>query len=121
MVPKTIVIDFDGTICDFAYPSIGAIKPGVKEALSLFRWLGYHIVISSCRTCKHHPDVFSCQGKYGKEHIEMVDWLDANEVPYDEIDDGTKGKPVADFYIDDKGVRFDNNWSEIATFIRERS
>jgi hypothetical protein len=49
----------------------------------------------------------------------MKMFLDANDVPYDEIDDGTKGKPFCSLYIDDKGLRFTNNWSEIADWVAD--
>jgi hypothetical protein len=47
----------------------------------------------------------------------MKDWLDEHGIPYDEIDDGTRGKVHAEFYIDDKGVRFANNWEEISDLV----
>jgi len=125
--PPIICVDFDGTVVDHEYPGIGALKPGVREALESFRHLGYKIIISSCRTCMWYPEVFNIYG----DHLpvardrrvvkEMVAFLDANQIPYDEIDDGTKGKPVADFYIDDKAIRFEDNWPEIVHFVREKN
>jgi hypothetical protein len=44
----------------------------------------------------------------------MIAFLDANDIPYDEIDDGSKGKPGALYYIDDKAIRFEDNWIDIA-------
>jgi hypothetical protein len=44
----TLSVDFDGTIVDHAFPEIGKLKPGVKEALSRLIEK-YDIVISSCR------------------------------------------------------------------------
>ena len=124
-VPKVIAVDFDGTCCDHEFPNIGKIKSGCKEALELFHQLGYKIIIWSCRTCSYMQDVFSppedleCAAAIDRNKVkEMKQWLDANCIHYDEIDDGTKGKPVADFYIDDKAIRFSNNWVEIGNFIR---
>lgn len=111
----TICVDFDGTLCDHEYPGIG------KEALRLFRRLGYKIMIWTCRTCHWHYDVFGgdpSQPTLERLHVkEMIAWLDANGIEYDEVDDGSRGKPLADFYIDDKGVRFENNWDEIMGFV----
>jgi hypothetical protein len=44
----------------------------------------------------------------------MIAFLEEHKIPYDEIDDGTKGKPLADYYIDDKAIRFTDNWVGIA-------
>ena len=120
-IPKTLVVDFDGTLCDHEFPSIGKVKPGAVAAMKLFRQLGYYIVISSCRSCHHHyhifggsPDIPVLERERMKE---MVAWLDSNEIPYDEIDDGSKGKYLATWYLDDRGLRVDNNWPQIAAFI----
>lgn len=122
--PRNIVVDFDGTLCDFAYPDIGPIKKNAVATLKLFKSMGFNIIISSCRTCKYYPEIFAAKdgilGKYSKGHLAMVDWLEYNGVPYDEVDDGTKGKPMADYYIDDKGIRFEDNWREIGVNIHMR-
>jgi hypothetical protein len=118
---RVVSVDFDGTLCDFDFPRIGTIKPGAKEAMIRLKELGYYIVIFSCRASRYCPDLFSCMGKYAPEFLAMKDWLDANEIPYDEIDDGTKGKPFAEFYIDDKGVRYDNNWDEVIKFVEGKN
>ncbi len=118
-VPKTVSIDFDGTLCDIDYPNIGPIKRGAKEALTLLRQLGYVIIISSCRSCawnwsEYYGDeefVHACERPV---YTEMKAWLDKNEIPYDIIDDGTKGKVAADYYVDDKAIAFTDNWAQIA-------
>jgi hypothetical protein len=121
MVPRIVAVDFDGTLFDFAYPGIGPVKPGGKEALQRFKDLGYKVLIYSCRTCKHYPEIFSYPGEVldmnRKVVRDMIEALDLHEIPYDSIDDGTMGKPMADFYCDDKGIRFNNNWDEISDFI----
>jgi predicted HAD superfamily phosphohydrolase YqeG len=119
---KIIVVDFDGTIVDFKYPSIGEPKPGVREALTRFRELGYSIVVSSCRNARRFPEIFQV-GIEGQPVVErqtykdMIKFMDDHQLPYDEIDDGSLGKPLGNLYIDDKGVRFENNWTEIQRFV----
>jgi hypothetical protein len=49
----------------------------------------------------------------------MIWFLKEAGIPYDEVDDGTKGKPFADFYIDDKAIEFKDNWPEIAARIEK--
>ena len=44
---------------------------------------------------------------------ELVEgWLEKYDV-LQYVDDITYEKPRAEYYIDDKGIKFDNNWDEI--------
>ncbi len=115
---KVACIDFDGTLCDIDYPRIGPIKPGAKEAMRLLRRLGYYIIISSCRSCAWNwseyygdtPFIHACERPVFKA---MAEWLNDNDIEYDEIDSGNRGKVSADIYVDDKGIRYNNNWDEV--------
>ena len=122
--PRRIAVDFDNTIADTTFPTIHGLKAGAREALTLFRELGFEIIIWSCRTCHWDYDVYGGdpnQPTLERERVkDMIAFLDANGVPYDEIDDGSKGKPGAHYYIDDKGVRFQDNWGHIAAVIYSR-
>jgi hydroxymethylpyrimidine pyrophosphatase-like HAD family hydrolase len=124
VAPRRIAVDFDETIADTTFPTIHGIKEGAKEALTLFRNLGFKIVVWSCRTCHWDYDVYGGDRSthpLDRDRVkDMIAFLDANGVPYDEIDDGSKGKPGADYYIDDKGIRFENNWQNIAGFVFTR-
>lgn len=124
--PHTIAVDFDGTICDWDFPNIGPPKAGVREALTLFRHLGYKIIIWSCRTSLWNEDIFGELDGAGvpierKRVKEMIQFLNDNDIPFDEVDDGTKGKPLADWYIDDRAIRFQDNWHDIALQIKARA
>ena len=115
---KVICIDFDGTLCGIDYPRIGPIKTGAKEAMQLLRKQGWYIIISSCRSCsfnwsEYYGDTPVNHASERPVHQEMIKWLDDNQIPYDEIDDGTKGKVSADLYVDDRAIEFNNNWDEI--------
>jgi len=105
---KVIVIDFDGTICDFKYPKMGEPKKGVREALFKLKELGYTIQILSCRTS---PDL----KKHPIERLEQVRdmerYLKENNIPYDEV--LNKDKPLAVWYIDDRAIGFRDNWDEV--------
>jgi hypothetical protein len=124
--PKRVVaVDFDLTICESDYPDCGPAKKGAKKALQALRDMGFLILIYSCRTCHWHFDQFQQSQDtpvMQRDPVrKMAAWLHANQMPFDEIDDGTRGKPYADFYVDDKGVRFNNNWPEIVEFIGLKS
>lgn len=121
----TIAVDFDNTLCDSKYPECGPIHTGAKEAMFMFKSMGFRIIIWSCRTSNWNCDIFKVDQKLPTLKrptvIRMAAWLHARNIPYDEIDDGSRGKPWADYYIDDKGIRFDNNWNEILQFITRRT
>lgn len=94
-----IAIDFDGTIAvDKPFPDVGEPMPGVKEALSKMKDLGYTILIYTCRSKT-------------EEGIELVrEYLDKYEIPYDSIFEGEK--PFARFYIDDRAIKF-TDWKDV--------
>lgn len=121
----TIAVDFDQTLCNSDFPACGPAKDNAKEALIFFRSLGFRILIWSCRTCHWNYDTFGgdpTQPTLERDNVKlMVAMLEENGIPFDEVDDGSRGKPTADYYIDDKGVRFENNWLEIMKFIGERT
>jgi len=123
--PKRIAVDFDGTLCDMAFPEIGAPKVGAVEAMKVLRALGFKIIIWSCRCCHWDYDVYGGDPKQPvmeRDKVQdMIAWLEAHGIEYDEIDDGSRGKPSADYYIDDKGIRFEDNWMNIAAFIMSRT
>ena len=107
-----ICIDIDGTICETrkprqAYSDVKLIK-GAAEVLSDLKDAGHYIILYTARhmkTCNHNVgQVIAKQGKT------LLNWLDENKIPYDEVH---FGKPLADIYIDDKACKFKENWNEI--------
>ncbi len=105
---KVLLLDFDGTICDFAYPEMGEPKKGVKEALQKLRNMGFFIHILSCRTnveIQKYPIDRTMQVRAMKEY------LDKHEIPYDEV--LNKDKPLAIWYIDDRAIGFRDDWSKV--------
>lgn len=111
-MPKrpTVVVDFDGTIVEHAFPEIGKLKHGVVEALTELR-KHFKVVISSCR----NSSLFGPENRV--YHEAMKAFLVAKEIPHDEVDEGDCGKVFATHYIDDRGIRFENNWPEIVKML----
>lgn len=105
---KICCIDFDGTCCDMKYPEIGDPKPGVKEALTKIREMGFEIHIFSCRT---NPEVT----KYLIDRIQQVrlmeEFLDKYEIPYDKV--LNENKPLARVYIDDRAIGYRGDWEKV--------
>lgn len=112
---KTIVLDFDGVISKYNGWNGGRIGPiieGTIEALHKLRRMGFKLVIQTCRT---HP-------RWGNKdfqirYLQIIRWLNTYNVPYDEID--VFGKTIGEYYIDDRGIRFEGNWNDVITKINE--
>lgn len=108
---KIAVIDFDGTLCKFAFPDVGPIEPDVRTALEALKDAGYKIKIHSCRTATYWDNEDARRG-----HIQLIQaFMKEHKLPYDElIMSITMDKPIADVYIDDRAIRYENNWFDIA-------
>lgn len=64
---------------------------------------GWKIIIFTSRRMKtHSDDVEACYADIG---LITTDWLDKFSVQWDEL---IFGKPLADFYIDDKSISFED-------------
>lgn len=111
MAPNRIMIDFDGVLHDYKRGwnngKLGWPIPGGKEFIDKMKDK-FEIVIFTSRACnEEYPEV--------EEMIESVgNWLDEHEIYYDLI---TATKLPAVLYIDDKAIRFNNNWDKINDFI----
>ena len=115
--PIRISVDLDDTInyCKKKNESYGheeAQKHAI-ETLKMWRRRGYYIIINTAR----HMN--TCHGNQGKVlarlGLRTLQWLEDNEVPYDEI---WWSKPHADVFIDDKAFRHKiGNWDRTGDWI----
>ena len=101
-VSKVLAIDFDGVIHDYKHPiegrRMGLPISGAKESLLQFKQKGYTIIIHSVR---------------GGSSGHIADFMDYYGLTYDTI---TNIKPNADYYIDDKAVKF-IDWDNVNTIV----
>jgi capsule biosynthesis phosphatase len=104
-------VDLDGTICytkkeGECYSDVEPI-PGSIETLQTLRKNGHYIIIYTAR------NMITYNNNIGKiianQSSVVIEWLKKHNIPYDELH---FGKPVADYYIDDKAVKFEN-WNDI--------
>ena len=108
-----IIVDLDGTICkikqkDQSYSDLEP-NPGAAEKIKQLKADGHYIIIT---TARHMATCESNVGKVIKKIGKItLDWLEKNEIEYDEI---YFGKPNGEIYIDDRSIRF-SNWDEINT------
>ena len=107
-----ICIDLDGTICEIrkegeTYADV-KVKAGAAEKIHALRAAGHTVIINTARNMgSTGHNVGKALKNVGKMTFE---WLDKNGIEYDEI---FFGKPNADITIDDRVVRFQDNWNEI--------
>jgi Predicted hydrolases of the HAD superfamily len=96
-----IIIDLDGTICteERTYSRcLAKPKDGSVENVNRLYDQGHTIIIYTARTWME---------------FEMTTaWLQDHGVKYHQL---MMGKPVGDLWIDDRAVRFSNNWDEIVS------
>lgn len=106
--PKTVIVDFDGTICGFAFPATGEPEPNVRKGLQKLRDAGFKIIIHSVRTAKNWGD------KNQEYHTRVIlDYMKVHNLPFDELLLSVD-KPFAIAYIDDRGVAYRGNWLKAA-------
>ncbi len=95
----TIAVDYDGTICEFAFPKIGPENRNVTEALRTLHEQGWFVIIHSSRVNDGEGNQMMC-----RYVLDMFNWLLQHQVPFDDVW-MEKGKPIAHFYIDDRGTQ----------------
>lgn len=100
-IPKRIMIDFDDTLRD---SHTGEPIESTIDAIKELKKLGYEIFIFSTRVV------------HGGSNF-IYEWLEEFGI---EVDDVTGKKFNAEYYIDDKAIRFEDNWLQIVDFIKSK-
>ena len=107
---RTIVIDFDGTVCQQCFPDVGPMIRGASEAMLQLTKSRWKCVIS---TCRNSPSLYVLP-EDRERNLKVVQWvLRKVGLSSVQVDCGRKGKPVGRWYVDDRGLRFTDNWPEI--------
>tara|TARA_B110000259_G_C14018445_1_gene402199 strand:- start:462 stop:845 length:384 start_codon:yes stop_codon:yes gene_type:complete len=102
---KRLIMDLDDTICSTSKGDYENSKPNqlVIEKLSKYKNEGFEIVIHTSRNMRTY------KGNVGKINIHtlpnIINWLNKNNVPYDEIIIGKPWCGFEGFYVDDKSIR----------------
>ena len=107
---STIAIDFDGVLHSYTsgwtgYQPCDAPNDGAQEFINDIISMGHKVIIFSSRAST----------KIGKKGIE--DWLDKHDFPILEI---TDKKPEAVLYVDDRGFRFEGDFSKVVDFVKNK-
>ena len=107
---RRIAVDLDGTLIeDDKWPDMGEWLPGAREALKTLAAEYDEVVILTCRTANRERDEITHRNP--EDQISAIEdlLLDA-EIPENVYVWTLPFKPNADFYLDNKALRFTGNW-----------
>lgn len=104
---KVIVIDLDGTVAAAKREgeSYAEVEPNaaIVAQLRAYRSRGYYIIIQSSRNMRTHD------GNVGRINADtlrtILAWLDAHDIPHDEVHVGKPWCGHDGFYVDDRAIR----------------
>jgi hypothetical protein len=99
-LPYIVAVDFDGTLCENAYPEIGAPKQEIIDAVKEYKRLGWRVVLWTCRNKQDLVDAIAWCNEQGLE----FDAINKNIPEVQEMFGGDTRKVFADIYIDDRNV-----------------
>jgi len=119
---KKIIIDLDKTLTkDDSLSSYKDKKPKIEvvNKLKSYKSLGFTITIFSARNMK------TFEGNIGIINVktlpEIIEWLEKNDIPFDEVLVGKPWCGEGGFYVDDKAIRpqefIDLNYDQIKFLI----
>lgn len=105
-----IAIDFDGTICDLAFPEVGRMKPEADIYINKLFNEGHHIIINTCRSGLYE----GMAETFLREKGINFHYINSN-MPYLIEQYGQDCRKLsADIYIDDKCLMgLPDTWSDI--------
>lgn len=103
---KIVLVDFDGTLCEFAYPAMGQPIPGARGFMKSLIARGLQPVIWSSRMSS---DVNTPEER-AKSIERIAEWCKTYRIPYHSIDTGNSGKRHCLAYVDDRGVAFTGSY-----------
>ena len=106
---KVICFDFDGVLASYDEWKDGEIGKPLIGGITLAQLCdskGYKIVVNTCRTHPKHGG----RSAQKEQYIKIAKWLYENNVPFDYIE--MYGKPVADVYVDDRGLYFNQEFGD---------
>jgi hypothetical protein len=116
MTKKLIfAVDFDGTLCSYAFPKIGEQHEHHKELMD---------ILISLRKDGHKLILWTNRGdnEQYKSLTEAIEWCKEKGLEFDEVNknlpekelaklSGYSPKIMADYYIDDKALSFNSSES----------
>lgn len=103
-----IAIDFDGTIVEHRYPTIGKIRPFAFETLESLQEKGHRLILWSHRSGKKLEEAVTFCRSHGIEFYAVN-----KNYPEEVWNENDSRKILADIYIDDRNLGGIPSWGEI--------
>ena len=103
-----IAIDFDGTIVEHRYPSIGRIRPFAFETLKALQAKNHQLILWSHRATGELEEAVAFCRANGLEFYAVN-----KNYPEEEWNENESRKILADIYIDDRNLGGIPSWGEI--------
>lgn len=100
MKPLVIAVDFDGTLCENAFPFIGDPIHETIEWMKELRRNGNKLILWTCRDGMNLVDAIVWCADHGLFFDAVNDNLESHKKRYK----GNSRKILADLYIDDKSI-----------------
>lgn len=102
---QTIAVDFDGTLCENAFPEIGQPKPLMIAFVKQEAAEGKKIILHTCRENGTRPLLDEAVSFCREHEIPLYAINENPDNPYPEIYGTGAGRKIyADIYIDDKAI-----------------
>ena len=112
----TIAIDFDGTIVEHRYPTIGAERPFAIDTLLLLQREGHKLILWSVREGKLLDEAVEWCRQRGLEFYAVN-----RDYPEErQADRGFSRKLKADLFIDDRNLGGLPDWGDIYRIVHDR-
>ena len=99
-LPYIVAVDFDGTLCENAYPEIGEPRQEIIQAIRNYKEIGCKVILWTCRNREALAEAVQWCKRIGLE----FDAINRNLPEVQEMFGGDTRKVFADIYIDDKNV-----------------
>lgn len=99
-LPYIVAVDFDGTLCENAFPAIGAPKQDIINTIKEYQSFGWKIILWTCRNYDSLTEAVEWCRKHGLE----FDAVNQNLPEVQEMFGGDTRKVFANVYIDDRNV-----------------
>lgn len=102
-MPYIFAVDFDGTLCELDYPSIGAPKKDIIEFVRHRKAMGDYLILWTCR----EGELLEKAVAWCKAYDIQFDAVNANLPHMNALYGNDSRKIGADFYLDDKAITLD--------------
>lgn len=104
---KVLCVDVDGVLANNEDLTVDyydrKVYPQAVEFLKKAKAAGFYIKVQTARGMERFDN--NVEAVKRCHHLDLRDWLDRNQVPYDEIHFGKVG---AHYYLDDNAVRIES-------------